>query len=208
MLSSRNSTSSRREQSYDPPQSPRRRESSSSRTSATTASVPHRTHSTQHSGSHPPSASRQAASFARRDQEQTTLNEVAPQRRSASMDRYRPTSDRRASQDDASRGSNQRSTSRSGQASRPTPSSHTTATASPAIINGNTNGGSTTPATASQSTPQPRRRTTVEAQTGVWSLGKTIGAGSMGKVKLARNQETGEQVPKDFPTRITPKTSC
>ena len=42
--------------------------------------------------------------------------------------------------------------------------------------------------------PVSRRRTQVEAQTGVWSLGKTIGAGSMGKVKLARNVETGEQV--------------
>jgi hypothetical protein len=39
-----------------------------------------------------------------------------------------------------------------------------------------------------------RRRTTVDATTGHWDLGKTIGAGSMGKVKLARNKETGEQV--------------
>ena len=39
-----------------------------------------------------------------------------------------------------------------------------------------------------------RRRTTLDTQTGHWELGKTIGAGSMGKVKLARNKETGEQV--------------
>ncbi|MCJ1308091.1 serine/threonine-protein kinase KIN2 [Agyrium rufum] len=39
-----------------------------------------------------------------------------------------------------------------------------------------------------------KRRTTINTQTGNWSLGKTIGAGSMGKVKLARNMETGEQV--------------
>ncbi|KIW06688.1 hypothetical protein, variant 2 [Verruconis gallopava] len=39
-----------------------------------------------------------------------------------------------------------------------------------------------------------RRRTTLDTQTGRWGLGKTIGAGSMGKVKLARNLETGEQV--------------
>ena len=39
-----------------------------------------------------------------------------------------------------------------------------------------------------------RRRTTIDATTGHWDLGKTIGAGSMGKVKLARNKETGEQV--------------
>ena len=41
---------------------------------------------------------------------------------------------------------------------------------------------------------QGRRRTTLDTQTGKWGLGKTIGAGSMGKVKLARNLETGEQV--------------
>ena len=41
-----------------------------------------------------------------------------------------------------------------------------------------------------------KRRTTITAQTGQWALGKTIGAGSMGKVKLAKNLETGEQVSK------------
>jgi hypothetical protein len=39
-----------------------------------------------------------------------------------------------------------------------------------------------------------RSRTTIPAQTGNWVLGKTIGAGSMGKVKLARRAEGGEQV--------------
>lgn len=39
-----------------------------------------------------------------------------------------------------------------------------------------------------------KRRTTIVAQSGEWTLGKTIGAGSMGKVKLAKNLETGEQV--------------
>lgn len=40
-----------------------------------------------------------------------------------------------------------------------------------------------------------KRRTTITApSTGTWSLGKTIGAGSMGKVKLAKHLETGEQV--------------
>jgi serine/threonine protein kinase KIN1/2 len=38
-----------------------------------------------------------------------------------------------------------------------------------------------------------RRRTSITCQTGTWSLGKTIGQGSMGKVKLAKNVETGEQ---------------
>lgn len=48
-----------------------------------------------------------------------------------------------------------------------------------------------------------KRRTTIGAQTGQWSLGKTIGAGSMGKVKLAKNLETGEQVA----VKIVPRQS-
>ncbi|RFU36313.1 hypothetical protein B7463_g45, partial [Scytalidium lignicola] len=39
-----------------------------------------------------------------------------------------------------------------------------------------------------------KSRTTIPAQSGNWVLGKTIGAGSMGKVKLARRVEGGEQV--------------
>jgi len=39
-----------------------------------------------------------------------------------------------------------------------------------------------------------RSRTTIPTQSGKWILGKTIGAGSMGKVKLARKEDTGEQV--------------
>lgn len=41
---------------------------------------------------------------------------------------------------------------------------------------------------------QPKRRTMISTPTGQWALGKTIGAGSMGKVKIAKNIETGEQV--------------
>ncbi|PIB00701.1 Protein kinase kin1 [Cercospora beticola] len=48
-----------------------------------------------------------------------------------------------------------------------------------------------------------RRRTTLDAASGTWELGKTIGAGSMGKVKLARNKETGEQVA----VKIVPRNS-
>lgn len=49
-------------------------------------------------------------------------------------------------------------------------------------------------ATAPTASAQPRRRTTITTPTGQWALGKTIGAGSMGKVKLAKHMETGEQV--------------
>ncbi|KAB8338986.1 hypothetical protein FH972_021925 [Carpinus fangiana] len=197
MLSSRTSTSSRRDQSYEAPESPRRRTSSSSRTPTASSSLPYRAQSTLHTGSHPPSAARQAASFARRDQEQSNVNQASPQRRSISMDRHRSTSERRASQDDAARTAH-RSSSRSGHSSRYVPATTTAAAESTTpAVNGTSNGGPSAqlpPApSGSQNTQQPRRRTTVEAQTGVWSLGKTIGAGSMGKVKLARNQDTGEQ---------------
>lgn len=45
----------------------------------------------------------------------------------------------------------------------------------------------------SSASMQPKRRTTITTPSGQWALGKTIGAGSMGKVKLAKNMETGEQ---------------
>ncbi|CAN9143273.1 unnamed protein product [Alternaria alternata] len=49
-----------------------------------------------------------------------------------------------------------------------------------------------------------KRRTTITApSTGTWALGKTIGAGSMGKVKLAKNAETGEQAA----VKIVPRQS-
>ncbi|KUI69937.1 Protein kinase kin1 [Cytospora mali] len=42
--------------------------------------------------------------------------------------------------------------------------------------------------------PKARSRTTIPTQSGKWILGKTIGAGSMGKVKLAKKEDTNEQV--------------
>ncbi|KAL2818972.1 hypothetical protein BDW59DRAFT_125908 [Aspergillus cavernicola] len=41
---------------------------------------------------------------------------------------------------------------------------------------------------------QSKRRTMIGTSTGQWSLGKTLGAGSMGKVKVGKHLETGEQV--------------
>ena len=45
---------------------------------------------------------------------------------------------------------------------------------------------------------QGRRRTSITTSTGSWLLGKTIGQGSMGKVKLAKNLETGEQASNQY----------
>ncbi|CAZ83469.1 unnamed protein product [Tuber melanosporum] len=42
--------------------------------------------------------------------------------------------------------------------------------------------------------PQRPKKTSIQGSTGIWVLGKTIGAGSMGKVKLARKLDTSEQV--------------
>jgi len=57
-----------------------------------------------------------------------------------------------------------------------------------------TNGTGPPPDSTRTNAQGQRRRTTVTAQTGTWALQKTIGQGSMGKVKLATNQETKEQV--------------
>jgi serine/threonine protein kinase len=57
-----------------------------------------------------------------------------------------------------------------------------------------TNGMTADPGSMKHAPSAGRRRTTLDTQTGRWGLGKTIGAGSMGKVKLARNLDSGEQV--------------
>lgn len=46
---------------------------------------------------------------------------------------------------------------------------------------------------ASGSATKARSRTTIPTQSGKWILGKTIGAGSMGKVKLAKKEDSSEQ---------------
>jgi len=48
------------------------------------------------------------------------------------------------------------------------------------------------PVAASALAQQTRKRMVVETKSGTWEMLKTIGAGSMGKVKLAKNQDTRE----------------
>lgn len=54
-----------------------------------------------------------------------------------------------------------------------------------------------------QSNPHPnpprQRKTTIHGATGTWVLGKTVGAGSMGKVKLAKRLDGTEQVGQSHP---------
>ena len=59
-------------------------------------------------------------------------------------------------------------------------------------------------ASHSASARQTRSRTTIPTQSGKWILGKTIGAGSMGKVKLARKEDGSEQVSSAFPSSSLP----
>ncbi|PKY09020.1 Pkinase-domain-containing protein [Aspergillus campestris IBT 28561] len=56
---------------------------------------------------------------------------------------------------------------------------------------------------APAATMQSKRRTTISTPSGQWALGKTLGAGSMGKVKVGKNLETGEQVA----VKIVPRQS-
>ncbi|KAB5566625.1 CAMK/CAMKL/KIN1 protein kinase [Coniochaeta sp. 2T2.1] len=49
-----------------------------------------------------------------------------------------------------------------------------------------------------------RTRTTIPTQSGKWILGKTIGAGSMGKVKLAKKEDSNEQVACKIIPRLSP----
>jgi len=170
----------RRQQSGDRPDTIPRTTSTASRTASST--VPHRSNSTAHSSNPPPSASRQAAhlaNVARHDHEQTNLAQqgISSQRNSLS-DRRSP---ERTSQQERPR-STQRTSSRTAR--------------SQYVAEPSTAEGHGSPATRPEHNTQgvPRRRTTITAQTGEWSLGKTIGAGSMGKVKVGKHLKTGEQV--------------
>lgn len=175
-------TTSRRPNSYQ------RTPSSSSRTPATLIE-PHRSDSSSQRG--PAMAQQQGlGDVARRDYEQSNLARPQSTRRSSSKDRnYTTPSSQRT---DGAHSSSHRSNSRHGQTryssdvARPPPSTgHATPQQAQSRSRGDGTGREAVPV---------KKRTTVTAQTGIWTLGKTIGAGSMGKVKLARNTETGEQV--------------
>lgn len=163
---------------------PHRTQSMASR-NATLATTPHRANSTSQTQNRPPSSSRQAnlVHMARRDTEQTNFSRPPSSRRNSSTDKHH--AEKAPTRTDSTKSTRRTS-------SRPGHSRHNSdAPLSPAT-NGIASENNTKVPPASSG--QPRRRTTISAQTGQWALGKTIGAGSMGKVKIARNLETGEQV--------------
>lgn len=151
---------------------------------------PSRSQSTRTKSSVPASPQRATSSHHRTASRHAALEEVLPQanyetsnvaqksRRSSSKDRPQTV------RVEPSRGSS----SHHRQSSRY--SSDMTATAS----NGGGPAPIVTPTESRQAGRTGKSRTTIPAATGNWVLGKTIGAGSMGKVKLARRVEGGEQV--------------
>jgi len=142
-------------------------------------STPHRSQSQSYRG--PPASSQAAphlANVARRDFEQTTVAQPPPSHRNSSHERPGP-----------SRIYSTRSHHRGSSRADRYASIDAAATQQPP-----TNGIVRDATSHGMPPTSGRRRTTITASTGTWQLGKTIGAGSMGKVKLARNQETGEQV--------------
>ena len=140
--------------------------------------LPHRTQSlATKSGSQSRSSSAQAPQPALR--EQSSLAEALP----------RPSNDYHA------RGTDSRAMNAARiamQQSPRIPDASTRVPTTPAMNNGGP--AEEAARSSTNAAPTQRRRTEVRAQTGTWSLQKTIGQGSMGKVKLAKNQETGEVV--------------
>jgi serine/threonine protein kinase KIN1/2 len=194
------SHTSRRHPTYAPPSAdiPHRAQSTTTRPSSSTAG--HRsTSSRSHSYDRHPPSNQAAANVARRDYENPNVARPPSSRRSTSREGQYQEPSTQAYRSEPTRATH-RSGSRHGQSH--SHSRHTTemSGAATAVANGGSTPVQPSNATTAPSerpaptSGQPRRRTTITAQTGQWALGKTIGAGSMGKVKLAKNLETGEQV--------------
>ncbi|EWC44012.1 hypothetical protein DRE_01364 [Drechslerella stenobrocha 248] len=63
----------------------------------------------------------------------------------------------------------------------------------PSNMSTGTNSTAMTPGSVEEAGRQKPRKTTLQGVTGTWVLGKTIGAGSMGKVKIAKKSDGSEQ---------------
>jgi hypothetical protein len=176
--------------------------SNGSRRSQQAYSGPSRTQSTRtRSSAVPPSPQRASSSYSRPPTSSRPVEEILPQRdyettNVAQSSRRRSTDRSAAVRADSARNTagHHRASSRHHYA--PSDMSGTTAVA---------NDGGPAPVVTpieSRHTSKGRSRTTIPAKTGNWILGKTIGAGSMGKVKLARRVEGGEQVSLDIVLKV------
>lgn len=190
---------------FNPPQTqpelPQRTQSLAHRSPAMPSS-PSRSNSHSHSQSYngrPPSTSKQAQNLVnvgRRDVEQQDLTRPTSSRR-GSVERQgeRPSPTPHAEISRHSSG-HTRTSSRSGPSRYATDGPASTPSANGARPESR-DYNARTPSTIvppQNTSGTVRKRTTVKCTTGEWALGKTIGAGSMGKVKLAKNMETGESV--------------
>ena len=189
-------SSSRRQQSYNSPSSERHHRTASGSAKAPPPSTDtHYAESYSHPHSHaaPPSQAPQLAGVARRDYETSNLARPPSSRRSSSRDRgsdapppYTRSESGRSVHRSSSKSGHHRYDSGPSNAAAVPSSQAPGHQPSMSRSHGDGSGG-----VAPQ---QMRRRTTITTTTGTWSLGKTIGAGSMGKVKLAKNFDTHEQV--------------
>lgn len=187
-------SSSRRQQSYTVNSDRPHRSSSTTSKPPTTPSGVSRAISQSQARQASSSQQPPSAVAGRRDYEIPNVVRTPSSRRSSSRDRSHPVSSMKRSE---STRDSRHTPTRPGHSRH---SSHMSATvAAAAIANGASATGSS-PAgkpqvdAAAHGNGSNKRRTTITTQTGQWTLGKTIGAGSMGKVKLAKNLETGEQV--------------
>ena len=193
------STSRRQQPPYSPSAQDRpQRTTSSASKSPTTPSGPLRSNSQSQNHARPSPTVPQAPGLggvARRDYETTNLARSPSGQRSNSRDHREHHADTTPKRIESTRDS-RRPSSRPGHSRNSSRISDATTLANDPALQ--------TPSAAKTADGgQSKRRTTVTAQTGEWSLGKTIGAGSMGKVKLAKNLETGEQVA----VKIVPRQS-
>jgi hypothetical protein len=185
----RSHSTSSRPQAHRPPSSdlPHRTRSTTTRPPSS-YSQHHSSSRSQSYDRRPPSNHAALANVARRDFEASNVASTPSSRRESSRDRsqerpatsYRPESVRLQHHRVPSK--HQRDNSAMAPAAVASASDAAAAPAPPV------------PGSQQQNSTQPRRRTMIATPTGQWSLGKTIGAGSMGKVKIAKNLETGEQV--------------
>ena len=189
-------SSSRRQPSYNAPSTDRPQRNASTRQPS--SQITPQPDPQPQIDTRPLSSSQQAslAGVARRDYETTNVARPPSSRRSSSHDRsYAAPPPRRSESTRDTRRTSARPGSRSRNSSQMDAKAAAAAVA-PSGAAQTPSGARETTDTAAQASGSTttRKRTEIDAQTGKWSLGKTIGAGSMGKVKLAKNLETGEQV--------------
>lgn len=197
-------SSSKRQPSYTTsvPDRPHRAASTNSR-SSTTPSGPVRSSSQSQAHARPTSSQQSSlAGVARRDYE--TLNVARPpsSHRSASRDHRDTQVDTGLKRAESTRDS-RRTSSRPGNSRHTSRLSDANSPATDAAALQTPNAVKTSEGSHARSQVPVKRRTSIQCQTGEWLLGKTIGAGSMGKVKLGKHTETGEQCA----IKIVPKQS-